>query len=164
LIDDFLLTEAVISLERGIAIFFLLVSLVYGISAFNYPLLPFEKNMAFLPNTLPMVLSVIGIVLSLGIIFSANKGPDQRKPANYERGNVARAVLLLVSMILFALALRPLGFLLATSLFLIVTGSILGERKFHLMLPIAMFSAFLVWYLVQEVLGIFMRPWPGFLV
>ncbi len=25
------------------------------------------------------------------------------------------------------------------------------------------FTAFLIWYLVQEVLGIFLRPWPWFI-
>ena len=37
-----------------------------------------------------------------------------------------------------------------------------GERKFHLLVPIAIATAGLIWYLVQETLGIFLRPWPAF--
>ena len=40
---------------------------------------------------------------------------------------------------------------------------VLGERKLHLLVPIAVVAAVAVWYLVQETLGIFLRPWPGFL-
>ena len=152
------------SLNRCIALFFLVMSLVYGLAAFNYPLLPFERNMSFLPNTMPMVLSVLGIVLSTFILLSkpALKSP-QEEVTTYDRVHIIQAVLLLLAMVLFALALRPLGFIVATSIFLIATGFILGERKLHIMIPIAGVSAFGIWYLVQEVLGIFMRPWPGFI-
>ena len=79
----------------------------------------------------------------------------------FERVHVIQAMLLLVAMVLFALALRPVGFILASILFLVGCGAVLGKRKFHLMIPVAALSAFAIWYLVQEVLGIFMRPWPG---
>ncbi|NKB60824.1 MAG: tripartite tricarboxylate transporter TctB family protein [Gammaproteobacteria bacterium] len=150
------------SLDRCIAIFFLVISLAYGYSALNYPLLPFERNMAFLPNTMPMVLGVLGAGLSLVILITPRSADaNQENATTPELGHVVQAVLLLVAMVLFALALRPLGFILATSLFLVGCGVVLGERKFHLMIPIAAFSAFTIWYLVQEVLGIFMRPWTG---
>lgn len=150
------------SLDRYIAIFFLVISLVYGYAAYNYPLLPFERNMAFLPNTMPMVLGVLGALLSL-IILVAPRSPDSKEEGalKFERVHVIQAMLLLVAMVLFALALRPVGFILASILFLVGCGAVLGERKFHLMIPVAALSAFAIWYLVQEVLGIFMRPWPG---
>ena len=39
----------------------------------------------------------------------------------------------------------------------------LGERKLHVLLPITMLATGVVWYLVEGVLGIFLRPLPGFL-
>ena len=39
----------------------------------------------------------------------------------------------------------------------------LGERKLHILIPIAMIAAGVVWYLVQGVLGIYLRPLPLFL-
>jgi len=59
--------------------------------------------------------------------------------------------------------LRPLGFLISTSGFLILGSFILGERKWHIMGLVALIATLVVWYLVQEVLGIYMRPLPGFL-
>lgn len=153
------------SLDRYIAIFFLCISLIYSYTAFNYPLLPFERNMAFLPNTMPMVLGVLMALLSLIILVTPRSidsdTSDEEASDSFERGNVFQVVLLLGAMVLFALALRPLGFILATTSFLVGCGFVLGERKFHIMIPISAFSAFGIWYLVQEVLGIFMRPWPG---
>jgi len=73
------------------------------------------------------------------------------------------AVFLLALMVVYALCLRPLGFLISTSSFLILGSFILGERKWHIMLPVAGVATLGVWYLVQEVLGIYMRPLPGIL-
>ena len=76
---------------------------------------------------------------------------------------VRRVTLLLGLMVAYALCLRPMGFLISTSAFLILGSFILGERKWHVMVPIALFATLVVWYLVQQVLGIYMRPLPGFL-
>ena len=152
------------SLERCVALFFLVISLIYGLAAFNYPLLPFERNMAFLPNTMPMVLSVLGTVLSLLLLLSTSTAPEQpSETTTFARPHIVQTILLLTAMVVFSLSLRPVGFLLSTCLFLVCAGFILGERKLHIMIPIAAISAFSIWYLVQEVLGIFMRPWPGFI-
>ena len=47
--------------------------------------------------------------------------------------------------------------------FLILGSFILGERKWLVMVPVSATATLLVWYLVQEVLGIYMRPLPGFI-
>ena len=139
---------------------------MYGYAAFTYELLPFERNMAFLPNTMPMALSVIGALLSL-VLLLAPKDSDADEPGDnidvrrLREYKLGQAIALLVAMVLFALLLRPLGFIAATTLFLVGGGVLLGERKYHLMIPIALAGALLIWYLVQEVLGIFLRPWPG---
>ena len=156
------------ALDRWIAVFFLTVSIIYGYAAFNYELLPFERNMAFLPNTMPMALSVIGALLSL-VLLLAPRGDEADEPGDnidvrrLREYKLGQAVMLLIAMALFAVLLRPLGFIAATTLFLVGSGMLLGERKFHLLIPIALGGALLIWYLVQELLGIFLRPWPGFL-
>ncbi|NBX42155.1 MAG: tripartite tricarboxylate transporter TctB family protein, partial [Rhodobacteraceae bacterium] len=71
---------------------------------------------------------------------------------------------LLALMVAYALLLRPVGFVGATILFLALGGSILGERKFHILIPVAAIATGTIWYLVHEVLGIFLRPWPAFLM
>lgn len=158
------------ALDKWIAVFFLLVSLVYGYASYTYPLLPFERNMAFLPNTMPMVLSVLGIILAIVILLSPRAAPDEEGDvlgdinlSRIREYKFGQALSLIGAMILYAVALRPLGFIAATTLFLIGTGWALGERKLPVMIGIAVFSAGVIWLLVQEVLGIFLQPLPWFL-
>ena len=63
----------------------------------------------------------------------------------------------------YAFALRPVGFIASTILFLTLAAAILGERRLIVLVPVAVVAAVGVWYLVQEVLGIFLRPLPAFL-
>lgn len=159
------------TLDKAIAVVFLVVALLYGYAAFNYPLLPFERNMSFLPNTLPTVLSVIAIILAVIIILSPKAKPDASgdvlgdiNVARLKEYKIGQALSLVAAMLLYAVALRPVGFVPATTLFLVGTGWILGERKLHIMIPVALVGAGSIWFLVQEALGIFLRPLPGFLL
>lgn len=158
------------ALDKWIAVVFLVIALVYGYTAFTYPLLPFERYMVFLPNTMPMVLSGLGILLSLIIILTSRKAADGGGEALdgidislLRNGKVGQALGLIVAMVLYALALRPVGFIASTTLFLFATGWILGERKLHVMILSALVGAGVIWWLVQEALGIFLRPLPWFM-
>ena len=158
------------ALDKWIAVVFIVISVVYGYSAFTYPLLPFERNMSFLPNTMPMVLSVLGILFALIIILTPKPKADPEGEAlgdisvsRLHEYKVGQALALIGAMILYALALRPIGFIGATTLFLVGTGWILGERKLHIMIPVALVGTGLIWFLVEQALGIFLRPLPWFL-
>ena len=156
-------------LDKWIAVLFLLLCLIYGYTAFTYELLPFERNMSFLPNTMPMALSVLGAILALVLIFAPKTAPDDGEVlgtidvSNLRQYKLGQAIVLLLAMVLYALALRPIGFMASTVLFLAGGSFILGERRYLIMIPIALIGAFGIWYLVQEVLGIFLRPWPWFI-
>ena len=159
------------TLERAIALVFILICLIYGYTAFvvmEASILPFERNLAFLPNVLPKWLSVLGVLVGLAVLIQSGSGTggqtadDDIDIGNLRQYKLGPAVLLLVLMIAYALLLRPVGFLTTTTLFLILGAMILGERRYLLLVPVALLSAFLIWYLVQEVLGIFLRPWPWF--
>ncbi len=157
------------ALDKFIAMLFLVIAIIYGYASYTYPLLPFERNMVFLPSTMPMVLSGLGILLSLIIILTSRKTEDADGEAlgdfdisrlrDYKTG---QALGLIAAMVVYALALRPVGFLAATTLFLFGTGWILGERKPHIMILSSLIGAGFIWYLVQEALGIFLRPLPWF--
>ena len=158
------------ALDKWIALIFLVIALIYGYASYTYPLLPFELYMVFLPNTMPMVLSGLGILLSLIIILTSRKTADADGDAlgdfdipRLRDHKTGQALGLIAAMVFYALALRPVGFLAATTLFLFGTGWILGERKPHIMIPTAMVGAGFIWYLVQEALGIFLRPLPWFM-
>ncbi len=155
------------NLDRWIALLFLLVCMVYGLAAVNYPLLPFERNMSFLPNTLPMALSAFGIIVALYILLTAksrvNGEATLLSMQDVKQLKIGQAVGLICAMIGYALLLRPIGFIPATTLFIAITSTLLGERKFHCLIPIALIAAFSIWYLVQQTLGIYLRPWPQFI-
>ncbi|MCY4485671.1 MAG: tripartite tricarboxylate transporter TctB family protein [Deltaproteobacteria bacterium] len=160
------------TLERAIALIFIVVCVAYGYTAFvvmEAAMLPFERNMTFLPNELPKWLSVIGALVGVAVLVQSGSGTDGEAPeddidvGNLRQYKLGQAIFLLVLMVAYALLLRPIGFVTMTTLFLVVGAMILGERRYIVLVPVALLAAFLIWYLVQEVLGIFLRPWPWFL-
>ncbi len=158
-------------LDRWIALIILMICLAYGYAAYftmDAALAPFMKRNPIWPSTFPKVLSVMAILCSLVILLGFEKGASNPRPAeiNYRRltdYKLGQALLLLALMVAYALLLRPLGFLLATAGFLAASSAILGERKFHILIPVAVIATGVVWYLVDGVLGIFLSPMPSFL-
>lgn len=159
------------ALDRWIALVILLISLTYGYAAYftmDAGLPPFMKFNAIWPSTFPKVLSVLAAICALIILIGPQAGAttaksgdiDHRRLGEYHTG---QALALLALMAAYALLLRPAGFLISTVAFLTLGAVILGERKLHILLPIAAIAAGSVWYLVQVVLGIFLSPWPIFL-
>ena len=162
------------ALDRWIALAFIALCCVYGYAAFftmDDLLPPILQRNPIWPSTFPKILSVAGIIVGLIVLLSPkppgnDDGPkdgaiDLSRLGDY---HVGQAIGLLVLMVAYALTLRPLGFLSSTVLFLTLGAMILGERKLHILIPVALIAAGSIWYLVQEVLGIFLRPWPTFLV
>ena len=129
---------------------------------------PFMRRNPIWPSTFPKVLAVCGVLVSLVVLLGFEKGAGEPKPGeiDYRRlmqYDVGRAVALLLLMAGYAFALRPVGFIASTILFLTLAAAILGERRLIVLVPVAVAAAIGVWYLVQEVLGIFLRPLPAFL-
>lgn len=156
--------------DKLIALFFLVVCVAYGYAAYTYPLLSFERNMAFLPNTMPQALSVLGVLVSLFIVLSSKKveeieedESDDMSLSKIKHYKTGQAAMLLIAMVVYALAIRPIGFVPATVIFIVASGWILGERKPIKMTGIALIATLFIWYLVQEVLGIFLKPLPSFM-
>lgn len=159
------------ALDRWIALIILLICLCYGYQAFfvmDLGLPPFMKSNPIWPSTFPKVLTVLGIAVALWILLGFEKSPNTTAECeiNYRRlgqYKLGQAMALLGLMIAYSLLLRPAGFLLSTTGFLIFGAAILGERNWRVLFPVSLFAASSVWYLVQVVLGIFLRPWPFFL-
>lgn len=157
------------ALDRWIGLILLSFCLFYGYTAWftmDGSLAPFMKRNPIWPSTFPKLLSVLGIVTSCIIVLGIEKSTPKEPDIDYRRlteYNLGQALLLLGLMVVYALILRPMGFLFATSSFLILGSFILGERKWHVMVPVAAIATLVVWYLVQQVLGIYLRPVPMFI-
>ncbi|MCG7621782.1 MULTISPECIES: tripartite tricarboxylate transporter TctB family protein [unclassified Epibacterium] len=159
------------ALDRWIALIILGIALAYGYAAFftmDQLLPPFMQRNPIWPSTFPKVLAVLSILTAAIIVLGLEKpsGEVKTPDIDYRRlgdYNIGQAALLLGLMVAYALLLRPAGFLLSTSGFLIVGAMILGERKLWILIPVAAVATGIVWYLVEGVLGIFLRPLPFFL-
>ena len=162
-----------LDLNRAVALVLLAFSSGYLYLAYSYHLLPFERFLAVKPNTMPMGLAIGGIVCSLIILIrpqvpdvegdgTVNR-PDAEYLQNPQNFNWGQGIGLLVLAAVYAVSLHALGFLFSTSAFLVLGGILLGERRYTFLIPIAITASVLVWYLVDEVLTIFLRPWPSWI-
>ncbi len=158
------------ALDRWIALAFIALLCVYGYAAFftmddNLP--PILRRNPIWPSTFPKILTILGLIVGLIVLFTPKK-PEDTQPAKDGAIDLTRlgdyhigqAIALLVLMVVYALTLRPLGFVGSTIGFLVLGSVLLGERRFHILIPVAGIAAGSIWYLVQEVLGVFLRPWP----
>ena len=157
------------ALDRWVALVVLGICLIYGYTAWfmmDGALPPIMKRLAVWPSSFPKVLSIAGIILSSIVLLGVEKGEEKVGDIDYRRLHeykLGQALVLLGLMVAYALLLRPAGFLLATSGFLIGGSMILGERRWFVMIVVSTIATFGIWYLVQEVLGIFLRPLPYFM-
>ncbi|WP_282608144.1 tripartite tricarboxylate transporter TctB family protein [Pelagibius sp. Alg239-R121] len=145
--------------DRIGGVLLLAFSVAYGLLIFDIPLLPFQAQAAFTARTMPEALSVLGILLSLTMII---------KPSSDARPEVGgflwkRGAIVCVAMVLYGLTVRPGGFLISTSLFLIACILILGERRLWLILVASVPVVLFFWVLMTQLLGVFIEPWPEFL-
>ena len=157
------------ALDRWVALVLLGICLTYGYTAWfmmDGALPPIMKRLAVWPSSFPKVLSIAGIILSLIVLLGIEKGEEKVGDIDYRRLHeykLGQALALLGLMVAYAILLRPAGFLLATSGFLIGGSVILGERRWIVMIVVSTIATFGIWYLVQGVLGIFLRPLPFFM-
>jgi putative tricarboxylic transport membrane protein len=157
------------ALDRWIGLILLGIFLAYGYAAWftmDAGLAPFMRRNPIWPSTFPKILSVLGILCALVITTGLEKGETKIGDIDYRRlgdYHLGKALMLLGLMVLYALLLRPAGFLFSTSAFLILGSVILGERRWITMIVVSALATGIVWYLVQVVLGIYLRPLPGFI-
>ena len=125
-----------LNLEKIIALIILIICIVYAYTSFvimQANLLPFELNMTVLPNSLPKVISIFGIVISLFLILKKDedieKDEDQSK---IDLNNVLNFYYGKALSIIFLMILYTLCFIGTT----------------------------IIWLLLEKVLGIYMRPFP----
>lgn len=155
------------TLERWLALFFLAFCLAYGYTAYFVmdDLLPaFAKFSPVWPSSFPKAIAVLGIFLGfMQLVFWSGKGDSTELDLkNLGQYKWKEALSIVALMIAYALLLRTLGFVAATILFLTLSAAALGERKLILLVIIAAATSFGIWYLVDQVLGIYLRPWPSF--
>ena len=156
------------TLDRAIAFFMLLVCLLYGYSAWfimDPSIPPFMARNPVWPSSFPKMLAVGGAFFSILVLIAPHRPKDDPDidVSRMSEYNYGQAIALLALMTAYAMLLLPLGFLASTFLFLMLGSLALGERRWIAMILASGIASFGIWYLVQEVLGIFLRPFPAVL-
>ena len=149
--------------DRLIALLMLAFSVGYGYLAWTHPLLPFEARQPFKPNTLPMGLVVLAAALSLATLVYESSDDLPEDATGWRNFEWRTAGLLVALMIGYTILLRPAGYIFATTAFLVGGAILLGERKYGVLITIALITSVLTWLIVQRGLGIYLVPLPAFL-
>lgn len=135
---------------------FLCLSVLYGYYAGDIALLPGDEYEPFHARTLPDALAWMGGVLSLTLLITAKQDSNNRLSLKgYDFALVAKLLLLVV---LFALGLEWLGFLVATTLFLMAGFWLLGERRLKIILLSSFPFALFIWFSLAKLLDIYLAP------
>ena len=107
---------------------------------------------------MPVFLTAIGVALSLILALF----PSARDSAPLGQTNWLTLATFLVLMSLFGVALQPLGFLLSTSIFLLIGFVLLGERRVARLAVIPLGVALGFWAVMDLGLGVYISPLPEF--
>ena len=123
-------------------VLFVLV-LAYGYQAWLIPQFPGQELESFRPRTMPVLLAAAGLLLTAMRLAGLDWPP---------------ALWLCTAMLGYGLLMEPLGFVLATTLFLLAGFLILGERRrgVLIVLPLAFSVAFFL--LMTAALGLYLAP------
>ncbi len=141
--------------QRIGGLLFVAFSLAYGWFARDIPSLPVDAVEAMSARTLPFVLAAVGTLLGVAMVL-APAPPDADLAGRSRRWGPVLALLVSVSM--YAALLPWLGFLLATSAFLVAGFVLLGERRPWLLLLGSLPLVGLLWLVLSVGLGVYLAP------
>jgi putative tricarboxylic transport membrane protein len=143
--------------DRLSALIFLGLSVAYGVLAFQIELFPGSEYEAFTARTMPIGLAVVGSVVALLILVAPSKH-DAEGQTRLSGLKWNRAILLCLLMIAYGATITRLGFVVSTTLFLGLGIVLLGERRWYVVLGVAVVVALGFWALLTKLLGIYLEP------
>ncbi|MGR5151687.1 tripartite tricarboxylate transporter TctB family protein [Photobacterium swingsii] len=144
-----------LSRNRVGALIFLVISLIYGYQSQQIPLFPGGEFEPFTARTLPNLLSIAGVILSLLLVVMAK---DDRHSGAITGFNWKLLIGFLVLMAAYGVGLTWLGFLLSTSLFLLGGFLLLGERRKSVLFGASFPFVTAFWLLLTQGLDIYLEP------
>ncbi|MGF1697965.1 tripartite tricarboxylate transporter TctB family protein [Vibrio kyushuensis] len=158
---NFFSKENLLCRDRVGAIIFLLVCLVYGYQSTLIPLFPGDEYEPFTARTLPTLLTFAGIGLSLILLVTGQKDQDSGAVSDFDWKLL---IAFLCLMALYGVGLTYLGFVLATSLFLLAGFYLLGERRKSVLLGASFPFVIAFYLLLTEALDVYLEPGLLFII
>jgi len=115
-----------ISPSKIISLLFFIFSGFYLYTAYQIRVFAFDENAAFNARTFPVYLGYAGLIFSALYIIL-----PERRPSNVDVSilEYKKTILLVVLMIIYGITILRAGYFLSTSIFLVLSYIVLGERR-----------------------------------
>lgn len=149
-----------ITKEKCGALVLLIFSIAYGYQATQMPLTFMAAQEVFNSKTLPIGLSVAGIIISFLILVLPVSDPEKRVHFTEAfKGKIwGQTIWLFINMAIYGFVMPLLGFIAASVLFLLAGFFILGERRWLAMIITAVGVVVVLWLLLSVLMGIYIAP------
>ena len=143
-----------ISPSKIISLLFFIFSGFYLYTAHQIQVFTFDENAAFNAKTFPIYLGYAGLVLSALYTFlpETKQSSVDLKVLDYKK-----TIALIILMILYGLTILRVGYFLSTSIFLLSSYVILGERNWIWILILSFPFVAIFMYLLHGLLNIYLR-------
>ncbi len=142
-----------ISTVKIISLLFFIFSAFYLYTAYQIRVFSFDENAAFNAKTFPIYLGYFGMFIAALKIVLPEKASEEvdQKFLNYKK-----TLVLVLIMVAYGLTIRPVGFFLSTSLFLLSSYYFLGERRWLRMFMLSFPFVAIFMFLVHGLLDIYL--------
>ena len=143
-----------ISPSKIISLLFFIFSGFYLYTAHQIQVFAFDEDSAFNAKTFPIYLGYAGLIFSALYIIL-----PETKPSNVDLKilDYKKTIILVILMILYGLTILRIGYFLSTSLFLVSSYIVLGERKWIWIFILSFPFVAIFMYLLHGLLNIYLR-------
>jgi len=142
-----------ISTVKIISLLFFIFSAFYLYTAYQIRVFSFDENAAFNAKTFPIYLGYFGMFIAgLKIALPEKKSEE----VDQQFLNYKKTLVLVLIMVIYGLTIRPVGFFLSTSLFLISSYYFLGERRWLRMFMLSFPFVAIFMFLIHGLLDIYL--------
>jgi len=152
--------EILMAREKLGAFLMLIFSVAYGVGAFSIPLSFLAQRETFTSRTMPMALSVIGIIFSLMIIIlpTIDEAGKETFGTTIKGMEFKKTTYLILLMIGYGLIMKWIGFIIASAIFLIIGFRILGEKRIKVLILGSIPLVCALWIIMSLLLGVYIAP------
>ena len=143
-----------ISPSKLISLLFFIFSGFFLYTAHQIEVFAFDEGAAFNAKTFPIYLGYAGLIFSALYIIL-----PETKPSNVDLKvlDYKKTITLVLLMILYGLTILRVGYFLSTSIFLVFSYLVLGERKWIWIFILSFPFVALFMYLLHGLLNIYLR-------
>ena len=137
-----------------ISLLFFVLSAFYLYTAHQIQVFAFDEGAPFNAKTFPIYLGYAGMFFSGLKIVLPDQKPIEVDPTYLE---FKKTILLVILMILYGIFILRAGYFLSTSIFLVLSYIVLGERKWLWIFTLSFPFVAVFMYLLHGLLNIYLR-------